>query len=198
MVGSILKLVLVGVFVANLTGCIVVNTPPGTQENGSNSSAPSPSSSSAADCSTDWGANTKSADRTVTAPITAVAVEAQDCFDRLVVTTSAASDGYLVQYVDSLMAEGSGMPVELRGGAILRVNVAAPAYDVNTGDPTFTPGNPSELADVSGFGSFRQVAWAGSFEGQTLIGIGLDSEHPFRVTISSDSGGTHLIIDVAH
>jgi hypothetical protein len=80
--------------------------------------------------------------------------------------------------------------------------VGAPAYDIETGDPTYRPADPSEAVNVSGFRTFRQVAFAGSFEGQSTIGLGVRARLPFRVfTLAALPGseqGPRLVIDVAH
>ena len=63
------------------------------------------------------------------------------------------------------------MPVPLRGQAFIQVTVNAPAYDDN-GKSTYNPANPKELTDVTGYQTFRQVAWAGSFEGYSSLASG--------------------------
>jgi hypothetical protein len=88
--------------------------------------------------------------------------------------------------------------VPLRGGAKLLVIVKAPAYDVN-GNDTYKPANEKELCDVAGYRTFRQVAWAGTFEGQTTIGLGLRARLPMRAFVLNGPGARHrLIVDVAH
>ena len=44
----------------------------------------------------------------------------------------------------------------------MQIVAYAPAYDDNYG-PTYQPANPRELVNVTGFTTFRQIAWAGSF-----------------------------------
>ena len=57
----------------------------------------------------------------------------------------------------------------------------------------------SHLVDVSGFKSFRQVAWAGSFEGYTTIGVGMRRGLPFRVLVLAGPGRhSRIVVDVAH
>ena len=55
---------------------------------------------------------------------------------------------------------------------------------------------------VAGFDTFRQVAWAGSFEGQTTLALGARARLPFRVlTLDGTPSSDHtprLVIDVAH
>lgn len=61
------------------------------------------------------------------------------------------------------------------------------------------PALSPELANVSGYRTFRQVAGAGSFEGQTTIGVGVRARLPFRVRTGAETGGgTRLVVDVAH
>ena len=93
---------------------------------------------------------------------------------------------------------GSGTPIPLRGGARLAVVVLVPAYD-SAGQPTYRPVNVKELTNVTGYRTFRQVAWAGSFEGRTTVGLGVRARLPFRVfTLAGPGDGSRLVIDVAH
>ena len=50
------------------------------------------------------------------------------------------------------------------------------------------------MPNVAGYPTFRQVAWGGSFEGYTTVGLGVRTRLPFRVFRSTN----HLVIDVAH
>ncbi len=103
-----------------------------------------------------------------------------------------------MSYVDAVYTDASGALVPLRGGARLQIVVHAPSYDVN-GHPTYIPANPSELANVSGYRTFRQVAYAGSFEGQTTVGLGVRARLPFRAfALAGPVGGSRLVVDVAH
>lgn len=72
-----------------------------------------------------------------------------------------------------------------------------PAYD-DRGRATY-PVNGSELVDVSGFRTFRQVAGAGTFEGQATLGVGTRARLPFRTFVLDGPGsGSRLVLDVAH
>ena len=157
-----------------------------------------PQASAAPYCGITWGSTAKTHPATVTAPLTGVRAGRQTCFDRMVIDLSGPVDGYDVRYVSQVLAEGSGLPVPLRGGAKLQVVVTAPAYDDN-GNPTFAPANPAELVPVAGWRTFRQLAWAGSFEGQTTIGLGVRARLPIRAFVLAGPGsGSRLVIDVAH
>ncbi|WP_299953700.1 hypothetical protein [uncultured Modestobacter sp.] len=125
------------------------------------------------------------------------------CFDRLVVDLQDAggTSGYAVRYVEQVGAQGSGTPVPARGGAVLQVIVQAPAYD-DAYRPTYQPTDPTEVVAVGGARTLQQVAWAGSFEGQTSLAVGTRARLPFRVFVLDGAPGTadgaRLVLDVAH
>src|SRR5699024_12299625 len=74
----------------------------------------------------------------------------------------------------------------------------APAHDAR-GRATYSPRTPSQAVDVTGYATFRQVAFTGSFEGQTLIGLGVRARLPMRAFVLDGPGdGSRLVIDVAH
>ncbi len=156
-----------------------------------------PSTANHRGCHVTWGSLVKVAPHTRTGDVTDVRAGRHRCFDRMVVDVDGRAPGYHVRYVRRLRQDGSGDRVQVSGGAILRVIVVAPAHD-NRGRPTIDGRDVDALA-VSGFRTFRDVAWAGSFEGQTTVGIGVRARLPFRVfTLSGPGGGSRLVIDVAH
>lgn len=149
-------------------------------------------------CGLRWGSLPESAASTGAAPLVNVRAGRHACFDRLVLDVAGDADGYLVRYVSTVRMDGSGQAVPLRGGADLEVVAVAPAYDAG-GRPTYTPRDRRELVRVDGSRTFRQVAWAGSFEGRTTIGLGVQARLPFRVfTLDGPGAGSRLVIDVAH
>ena len=159
----------------------------------------SPSEAAAPYCGIRWGSLTKTASAMSSAPITGIRTGRHACYDRLVIDVAGQAGGYTVGYVKQVAAEGSGFPISLRGGAFLQIVVHDPAYDVNTGTATYTPANPQELATVASYRTFRQVAWGGSFEGYTTVGLGVRARLPFRVfTLSGPRNGSRIVIDVAH
>ncbi len=84
-------------------------------------------------------------------------------------------------------------------GARLSIIARAQAYD-GLGRATYRPANHREPVDLAGYTTFRQVVWAGAFEGRTTIGPGVRARLPFRVfpLTGSTAGTTRLVIDVAH
>ena len=161
--------------------------------------AQAPTAAAAPSCSVSWGSVDKtSGGLSAAASITNVRSGRHACYDRLVVNLSGRLAGYSLKYVNTVFADGSGFPVSLRGGARLQVVVMAPSYDT-ANLATFTPANRSELTNVSGFSTFRQVAGAGSFEGRTTVGLGVRARLPYRVFILAGPGNaSRLVIDVAH
>ncbi|MGW6426885.1 AMIN-like domain-containing (lipo)protein [Nocardia sp. NPDC055053] len=149
-------------------------------------------------CGLVWGSLDESATNYSTGTVGDVRAGRHECFDRLVVDVTGPAAGYRVGYVDSVTMDGSGAPVPLRGGANLQVVVQAPAYDT-AGNSTYHPANSTELVGVGGYSTFRQVSWAGSFEGQTTLGLGVRARLPFRVfTLDGPGSGSRVVVDVAH
>jgi hypothetical protein len=163
-----------------------------------------PSTASAAPyCGITWGSQPKSLNPGQPGDDLVVDVRAgrHACFDRLVVDVAEVSgfDSWSVRYVPVVRGPGSGDAVPLRGGAALQVTLGAVGYDAD-GAPTYAPADPLEAVDVSGYSTLRQVAWLGSFEGYSDLGIGTRARLPFRVFVLAGSSARvdRLVIDVAH
>ena len=156
---------------------------------------------SAGACATQWGSLVKQQSSYSSKQITNVRSGRHQCFDRLVIDINGdgqGAPGYIVRYVKAVKKDGSGFKVPLRGGARLRIIVKAPAHD-DGGRVTYRPPNERELVNVAGYRTFRQVAWAGTFEGQTTIGLGVRARLPMRTfVLSSPAGGHRVVVDVAH
>ena len=166
--------------------------------------APAPAQAAAPYCGLTWGSLPEAANASDTEMVNDVRAGRHACFDRLVVDLGGQDTtfrSYDVRYVSQVAEDGSGRPVPVRGAADLQVVVHAPAYD-QYGNATFRPADRREVVDVTGYSTFRQVAWAGSFEGSTTMALGVRARLPFRVftlpgTAQSDDG-PRLVIDVAH
>jgi hypothetical protein len=156
-----------------------------------------PVSATTASCPRGWGSLAESSRAVSDATLANVRSGRHACYDRLVIDLDGRADGYRVAY-GPVYAEGTGDRVPLRGAADLRIVVMSPAYD-DEGDPTYVPRRPREVVNVAGYRTFRQVAWAGSFEGQTTLGLGVRARLPFRTFVLPGPGdGSRLVIDVAH
>jgi len=156
-------------------------------------------SSAATACPTGWGSTPKSRAVSTTASLANARTARHECFDRIVIDipgVRANGLGYSVTYVDQLHQHGSGRPIPLSGSAVIEVVVNAPAYDVSSGKPTYhaTPGLRLPGVSLTGYRTFRDARYAGSFEGQTQIGLGIRARLPFRV-LPLDG---RVVVDVAH
>jgi len=141
-----------------------------------------PGTANATTCSTHWGSQAKDVSNYAHSTLIGVQAGRHACFDRLVVDITSGAVGYHVRYVTAVRDQGRGAVIPLRGGAFLQVDVQAGA--------TRTPSMPS----VAGYTTFRQVAWGGTFEGYSTVGLGVRARLPFRVFRS----GPDLVVDVAH
>lgn len=167
--------------------------------------APSATATAAApSCGVTWGSMAKSASTPTRSLVLDVRAGRHACYDRLVIDLGGRSlrfGSYDVRYVPLVRADGSGAAVPVRGAADLQITLRAPAYD-ERGNATFAPANRREVVSAAGYRTFRQVAWAGSFEGQTTLALGVRARLPFRVStlpaLPGSEMGPRLVIDVAH
>ena len=149
-------------------------------------------------CGLVWGSLEKSAPGLSQAPVVDVRTGRHSCYDRLVVDVAGDVGGFTAAYVPQVVQDGSGAVIPTRGGAALQITVNDPAYD-SGGHPTYSPADPRELSNVSGYSTFRQVVFAGSFEGYTSIGLGVRARLPFRVFVLDGPGSSsRVVVDVAH
>jgi hypothetical protein len=154
-----------------------------------------------------WNTAQESASAYSTDALYLVRAGQHDCYDRVVLDVNGPNEvGYLVRYVPVVTADGSGDPVPVAGGAALAVIVHTPplGFDsgghqpgrvfANTGDDLYT------AAQLDGWRSLRAVRFAGYFEGQSTLAIGVRDELPFRVFTQLDptSRIRRIVIDIAH
>ena len=154
-------------------------------------------------CGITWGSLDKAADPYSLKQLTDVRTGRHDCYDRMVLDMNGPAAGYDVRYVDNIFADGSGELIPVAGGAKLQIILKAPAYNPNTCMTTYRPiikpsGPTKHLTlpgvNLTGYTTFRDARFAGTFEGQTTIGLGVRAHLPFRV-FKLDN---RVVIDVAH
>jgi hypothetical protein len=125
------------------------------------------------------------------------------CYDRVVFDVNGSDKvGFVARYVPVVQADASGQPVPVPGRAALEVVIRAPIGDGSgdqgwkdmprVGDPLISP------SSVASFQSLRAVTFAGSFEGQTTVAVGVTQKRPFRVWSMRDADNQHVILDIAH
>ncbi|TDU83630.1 hypothetical protein EV138_6094 [Kribbella voronezhensis] len=149
-------------------------------------------------CPTGWGSLPEASTYRGLGQLTNVRTGRHDCFDRIVFDVRGKPSWFRVHYVPNVYTSGQGALVPLRGGAKLEIILSVPTYD-DAGHSTYNPANIDELTNVSGFRTFRQVAYAGSFEGETAIGLGVRARLPFRVfTLTGTNNTSRIVVDVAH
>jgi hypothetical protein len=156
-------------------------------------------SAASVDCATTWG-SAKAADNAHPDSVIVTARAGQHaCFDRFVVVLRGEAPGYHVRYVKKFVPDASGRVVRLRGDAMLAVTMLGARAHDGQGRPTYRPSSRQDMVDVSGFRTFRQVYWGGTFEGTTNVGLGVRARLPFRVFVLDGPGDrSRLVIDVAH
>lgn len=150
------------------------------------------SASSTTDCkalTNGWGSHPKDLGTMGQGEIDTIRTGQHECYDRLVVDVDGPPAGYDARYVDEVTADGSGAVVPTPGGARIQFVVRHPSYGPHPALPT-----------TRGFRTLRSVTWAGSFEGQTTLGVGTRARLPFRVfTLPPTTGGKgRIVLDVAH
>ena len=130
-----------------------------------------------------------------------------DCYDRLVLDVNGPADvGYAVRYVPVVTVDGSGKPLPVAGKAALQVVVHAPPLGLDDsghqpGRPFANTGDYLYTADqLARWQSLRAVRFAGFFEGQSTLAVGVRERLPFRVSSQLDRANQvrRLVIDIAH
>ncbi|WP_432139654.1 MULTISPECIES: AMIN-like domain-containing (lipo)protein [unclassified Streptomyces] len=159
---------------------------------------PAPSAVAQSACPTGWGSFEKIRSASTTASVKNVRTGRHACFDRMVIDVpgAGAGTGYRVRYVSQLHQDGSGRVIPVAGAAVIEVRAMAPSYHPDTGAPTYParPGLPLPGVDLTGYRTFRDARFGGSFEGDTQIGLGVRARLPFRVLVLTD----RVVVDVAH
>jgi hypothetical protein len=149
-------------------------------------------------CGITWGSLPKTAGALSTAQLVDVRTGQHECFDRVVFEFNGPVTGYEVSYRE-VVTEGEGFPMNpyLAGGAVLGLQLMAPAYNENGSTYPTRPG--THVANVLRYQTLRDVMPGGSYEGYTTFAVGVRAQLPFQVFVLAGPG-THsrIVLDVAH
>jgi hypothetical protein len=123
---------------------------------------------------------------------TAVRVAEPADFDQIVFEFDDAMPGYRIEYVQPpILADASGMEVEIAGAAFLQVRfLGADAHD-GEGSPTI-----EERELTPAFTSLVEAELTGDFEAQVTWVLGLAAERDFRVTRLTEPN--RVVVDIGH
>lgn len=149
-----------------------------------------------------WDAQPQELDGSSADRLTEVRVGKNDCYERVVFDIDGPGEaGFLVRYVDAVHADGSGEEVALPGKAFLEVILRASMRGYPDGKDVFA-GTGDYLyseAQLKSWRTLQAIRFAGFFEGQSTIGIGLRAKVPFRAFTLLDKGTQQrkLVVDVA-
>ena len=157
-----------------------------------------PATATAATCSATWGSLPKANSWKTSSTLKSVRTGRHACFDRVVFDIVGRPGGYSAKYVPNVFHTGVGHLVPICGGAKLEIVIGVNEFDYGN-HWAYQPANEREVANVSGYRTFRQVASAGSNEGDHHFGIGLRARLPYRIFILEGPGtGSRIVVDVAH
>jgi hypothetical protein len=121
-----------------------------------------------------------------------VRLAAHQGYDRVVIDLRGPMTGYTVDWVKQIVQDGSGEPIDVKGGAYLQASLTPASAHTEEGKPTWG-GAPVLQADLT---NVRGVVRAGDFEGVVTVALVLRHRAAFRVI--EQSNPSRLVIDVAH
>ena len=199
---TVLLIVVSALVLASLAACdgeaAPANSAPSTSTSASRTAtATAGPSSSPAGTPPAWTSTSVVVNRTVTVPpvpeLLAIrtAAHSAEGYDRVTFDFRATLPGYEVRYVDKVIADGSGLPVDVPGRRHLQI-VFRPAQAHNdSGQQAVTP--RSATLD---YPMMRAYAITGDYEGVLTVVLGLDDVVGFRVGELPGQPG-RIYVDVA-
>lgn len=153
-----------------------------------------PADAAAPYCGITWGSTAKTSANESSAYVLRTRAGEHACYDRLVVDLGRGSGavGYTVKYVTKATGIASGLPITVKGGAIIQITVNA-----RSNAKTVMP--PKAGQNFTGYRTFQQLKSTGSFEGRSGYALGVRARLPMRVMSYEKADGTWvLVVDVAH
>ncbi|MEV5833942.1 hypothetical protein [Nocardia sp. NPDC052112] len=127
--------------------------------------------------------------------VTGIRIGHHPGFDRVVYELGGVgAPGWIVQYTEQAVQDGSGKVVDVAGRSILEVQITGSAYPFDNGVTPYSGPDPATDPSVPGVaGVYR----SGVFEGTTQSFIGVQADRPaFEVSTLTDP--TRLVIDIAN
>ncbi|MEU7631391.1 hypothetical protein AB0C34_15585 [Nocardia sp. NPDC049220] len=173
-----------------LAGCGNGGTTPGN----SLASAPTTSADAAPATPADAAPKRGTASDDAGLTVTNIRLGHQPGFDRVVYELNGpGAPGWLVQYTDRAVQDGSGNLIDVAGRSILEVRILGSAYPFDSAVTPYSGPDPATDPATPGIaGVYRTTV----FEGATQSFIGVQADRPaFAVTTLSNP--TRLVIDIA-
>ncbi|WP_433659095.1 AMIN-like domain-containing (lipo)protein [Nocardia sp. CA-128927] len=126
--------------------------------------------------------------------VTDIRIGHQPGFDRVVYDLGGkGTPGWIVQYADRAVQDGSGKLIEVAGNSILEVQILGSAYPFDSAVTPYAGPDPATDPSVPGIaGVYRTTV----FEGTTQSFIGVNADRP-GFTVSTLTNPTRLVIDIA-
>ena len=157
-----------------LTPLLLLGGCRGSQEPSGSGASPtgSPRELAGASCEDQEGGNSQ-----IFPDFVSVDLKSEDGVDRVAFrfrqTDPEATDPplYFVRYVDQLVTDGEGAPVEVEGRAFVSVSFMAVGVDLSSETPIEVYTGPDDFTPA--FPTVRQMKKTGDFEGVVSWGIGL-------------------------
>jgi hypothetical protein len=126
--------------------------------------------------------------------VTDIRIGHQPGFDRVVYDLGGTgSPGWIVQYADRAVQDGSGKVIDVAGNSILEVQITGSTYPFDSG---VTPYAGPDPATDPGAAAIAGVYRSSVFEGTTQSFIGVNRDRP-AFAVSTLSTPTRLVIDIA-
>ncbi|MFC5815535.1 AMIN-like domain-containing (lipo)protein [Nonomuraea harbinensis] len=122
--------------------------------------------------------------------VTGVRFGRHPSFDRVVVDFQGGVPGYTVRWVREAHEEGSGRPIDLKGGRALHLRLVPANAHTEDGTPTWNG------TTVPASGGITGIAKTGDFEG--VVGIALLTAGVTGFKVSELAAPPRLVVDVAH
>lgn len=114
--------------------------------------------------------------------------ESSPPYDRIVFDFHGPVPLIQIQYINTLIADGSGLPIPIMGNAILHMHFS-PAHAHDDSGRATAPGRVAANLPIA-----KEIVRAGDFEAVVTYGIGLSKKAEIRILTLSDE--SRVVVDV--